>query len=169
MALTFVWNKCIKNFLQMRLASENAINLESDQTFFSEIAQPLALAKEKVNFPIFWCDRRSVGPNLASIWNFNVSNCYLPPSGSLRLQYFDLSQQLKSNRMENTQCSIHMLKNIDYFVGAMFKRLCLKTLFTCSFLAAPSFVLSWSLFSSAFIWPFVAENTIVYYSLHCIV
>ena len=43
----------------MRLASENAINLESDQTFFSEIAQPLALAKEKVNFPIFWCDRRT--------------------------------------------------------------------------------------------------------------
>ena len=87
----------------MRLASENAINLESVQTFFSEIAQPLALAKEKVNFPIFWCDCRSVGPNLASIWNFNVSNCYLPPSGSLRLQYFDLSQQLKSNRMENIQ------------------------------------------------------------------
>ena len=51
----------------MRLASENAINLELDQTFFSEIAQPLALAKEKVNFPIFWCNRRIVGPNLASI------------------------------------------------------------------------------------------------------
>ena len=101
----------------MRLASENAINLELDQTFFSEIAQPLALAKEKVNFPIFWCDRRIVGPNLASIWNFNVSNCYLPPSGSLRLQYFDLSQQLKSNRMENTQYSIYTCSKILIILG----------------------------------------------------
>ena len=61
-----------------------------------------------------------------------------------------------------------MLKNIDYFVWANFKRLCLKTLFTCSFLAAPSFVLSWSLISSAFIWPFVAENTKLC-NIYCII
>ena len=36
------------------LASESQINLELDQTIFAEIAQPLELTKEKVNFLISW-------------------------------------------------------------------------------------------------------------------